>query len=373
MTDKNIDNRKELFDKASRIVIKVGTRLLTDIGRIGDIVSQIAFLKKEGREVILVSSGAVGLGMRTLEMKRRPSELSDVQALAAIGQSKLMSIYEKECSRHGFHCAQLLLGADDLRDRVRHLNIMNCLNSLLSKNILPVINENDTVSVDELKFGDNDTLAALIAVMTKADLTVILTTVEGLMTSTASDGELIPVVKNIDQKTKKLASGTADNQFSIGGMSSKIKAAEIVTKAGEPLVIADGRDPLIIKKIFNGEKRGTIFLSVSKQMSSKKRWLGFFSKSKGRIFVDEGAATALLNKGKSLLPTGIKSAEGDFKRGDTVDIYSISGDIIGKGLSNYSALEVLKMSGRKSSEAKSVLGYQGDDEIVHCDNMTIIG
>ncbi len=371
-TENNTQLRSEIIGGAKRIVLKVGTRLLTDTGRIGDIVSQIAFLKNSGRQVILVSSGAVGLGMRTLEMKRRPSELSDIQALAAIGQSKLMSLYEKECARHRFHCAQILLGADDLNNRGRHLNIMNCLNALLKRNVLPVINENDTVSVDELKFGDNDRLAALIAVMLKADLTIILTTVEGLMTKLGAGGALVPLVRKIDQKLRMMASGTDDSNSSVGGMASKIRAAEIVSKAGEPLIVADGRAPEIIQKIFSSEERGTLFLPSASQMTSRKRWFGFFSKSKGRIFVDDGAAHALAERGKSLLPSGIKSVDGDFQTGDTVDICSQDGSVLAKGLSNYHACEIRRIAGRKSSELKAILGHDCDDEAVHCDNMTIL-
>jgi glutamate 5-kinase len=339
---------------------------------IGALVSQIAFLRGSAKDVILVSSGAVGLGMRTLALEKRPSELSDVQALAAIGQSKLMSLYEQEASKHGFHCAQILLGADDLGDRNRHLNIMNCLNSLLSKKILPIINENDTVSIDELKFGDNDNLAALIAVILKADITIILTTVEGLMTSTGPGGELIPTVTCIDQKIRCLASGTDNKSLSIGGMASKIKAAELLGKSGEILLIADGRDPKIIEKIFTGKGYGTIFLPKQKRMNSRKRWLGFFSKSKGKIYIDQGAVNALLQRNKSLLPKGAKEVEGEFLRGDAVDICSDSGAIIARGLSNYSACEIRSILGKKSLELKAILGYDGDDEIVHCDNMTIM-
>jgi glutamate 5-kinase len=364
--------REKLFKNCSKVVIKVGTRLLTDINRIHDVVSHAAFLKKKGCQVILVSSGAVGLGMKTLGLKKRPSELSEVQALASVGQSKLMSLYETECAKYGFHCAQLLLGADDIRDRKRHLNVMNCLKSLLSKDILPIINENDAVSVEELKFGDNDTLAALIAVMIKADLTLILTTVEGLMTDNSGRGKRLPVVEKIDENIKKIAGGTDGNSFSIGGMASKLKAAEIITKAGEYMMIADGRDPQIVEKIFAGEDHGTLFVPKTTQMKAKKRWLGFFSQTKGSLIIDDGAVIAIIEKGKSLLPPGIKNVENDFDPGDCIDICDKNGKVIARGLSNYSSCEIRKIAGKKTFELKKIIGQNSDDEVVHRNNMALL-
>ncbi|HOK04164.1 MAG TPA: glutamate 5-kinase [Victivallales bacterium] len=364
--------RKIFIEEAKKIVIKVGTRLLTDTFVVSQIISQIAYLKSQKKEIILVSSGAVGLGMKTLNLIKRPNELSKIQALAAIGQSKLMSLYEKEAGNFGFHCAQILLGSDDLNNRQRHLNVMNCLNALLKMEILPIINENDSVSVDELKFGDNDSLAALIAVMTRADLTIILTTVDGLMSSLNSDGKLIPIVRKIDSSIKGLASDTNDKDVSIGGMSTKIKAAQIVTASGEPLLIANGKTPNIIQKIFSLEEEGTLFVPSKKQINSKKRWLGFFSKSKGKLYVDDGAVKAIKEKNKSLLPSGIKKISGNFETGDTIDICSINGDVFARGLVNYNSKELLSILGKKSSEIYSILGYIGDDEIVHKDNLTLI-
>jgi len=364
--------RKIFIEEAKKIVIKVGTRLLTDTFVVSQIISQIAYLKSQKKEIILVSSGAVGLGMKTLNLIKRPNELSKIQALAAIGQSKLMSLYEKEAGNFGFHCAQILLGSDDLNNRQRHLNVMNCLNALLKMEILPIINENDSVSVDELKFGDNDSLAPLIAVMTRADLTIILTTVDGLMSSLNSDGKLIPIVRKIDSSIKGLASDTNDKDVSIGGMSTKIKAAQIVTASGEPLLIANGKTPNIIQKIFSLEEEGTLFVPSKKQINSKKRWLGFFSKSKGKLYVDDGAVKAIKEKNKSLLPSGIKKISGNFETGDTIDICSINGDVFARGLVNYNSKELLSILGKKSSEIYSILGYIGDDEIVHKDNLTLI-
>jgi glutamate 5-kinase len=369
----NIASRQKAVKKASSIIIKVGTRLLTDNSMIAVLISQIAKLREKKYNVLLVSSGAVGLGMKTLGMTARPKKLSEIQALAAVGQSKLMSLYEAECRKFGFHAAQLLLTAADIQDRERHLNVLNCIYSLWNENILPIINENDSVSVDELKFGDNDRLAALIATMTRSELTVLLTMVDGL--HSLKNGKLdkrISVVSNLSDDIKKMATGTDDSAFSTGGMSSKLNAAETVIKSGEYLWIADGKDPEILIKIINAEDVGTLFLPVSeKQMDSKKRWLSFFSKSSGMIIVDDGAAKALSKKGGSLLPSGITGTDGSFNRGDTVTICNKDGTAIAKGLSNYSDKEIGKIFGRKSADISSILGHAGDEEIVHRNNLVL--
>ncbi|MFA6568095.1 MAG: glutamate 5-kinase [Victivallales bacterium] len=369
----NIASRQKAIKKASSIIVKVGTRLLTDTSRISLLISQIEKLREKKYNVLLVSSGAVGLGMKTLGMTSRPKKLSEIQALAAVGQSKLMSLYEAECRKFGFHAAQLLLTAADIQNRERHLNVLNCIYSLWNENILPIVNENDSVSVDELKFGDNDRLAALIATMTRSGLTVLLTMVDGL--HSLKDGKLdkrISVVSNLSDEIRKMATGTDDSSFSVGGMSSKLSAAETVTKSGEYLWIADGKDPEILVKIINAKDVGTLFLPASeKQMDSKKRWLSFFSKPSGIIIVDDGAAKALSKKGGSLLPSGITGTDGNFNRGDTVAICDRAGATIAKGLSNYSDREIGKILGRKSSEASAILGYDGDEEIVHRNNMVL--
>lgn len=375
MIKENIAHRDRIINSAKRIVIKVGTRLLTDSQMIPLLVRQIAELKKRGLHVMLVSSGAVGMGMKTLNLEKRPEKLSTIQALAAIGQSKLMSYYEQECTKYGFHAAQLLVTADDLvGGRARHLNVMNCINSLWSQGNLPIINENDSVSVDELKLGDNDTLAGLLAVMTRCDLTILLTTVDGL--HTMKNGKLdkrISLVDGITDKMKEGAKGTDNKAFSIGGMTTKLSAAEVVTAAGEALIIADGRDGDTLERIFNGEDVGTLFIPHNrKQMRSKQRWLNFFSRASGKIFIDDGAKSAILEKGRSLLPSGIWSLEGEFSRGDTINICDNSRRIIARGLSNYSSTELEKIMGKRSNEIADILGAGAEDEFVHRDNLAVI-
>lgn len=359
---------------ADRIVVKVGTRLLTGQGRVKTLIGQISNLLEDGKNVILVTSGAVGMGMKTLGMRERPEKLSSVQALAAIGQIKLMAEYERECARRGFHSAQLLLTADDIRHRERHLNVLNCVHSLWGSGVLPIVNENDSVSIDELKFGDNDVLAGLLATMCRCDLTIILTTVDGVRDFRGGgEGRRIPIVEGIDDELRSLVSGTDDGAMSIGGMITKIRAAEIVTAAGEHAWIANGEDDRVIERVVQGEDVGTLFVpSGAKQMKSKKRWIGFFSPEKGTLVVDDGAVVALTRKGRSLLPSGIVAVEGRFKRGDTVSVAAENGKIIGRGLSNYGFKDVETIRGRQSGEIAGLLGVMTDEEVVHRDNLTIL-
>ncbi len=368
--------RKKVAASARRVVIKVGTRLLTDVARIPVLIGQIAALRAKGVKPILVSSGAVGLGMRTLSLAKRPARLSDVQALAAIGQSKLMALYEKAASHHGFHVAQLLLTAGDLSDREKHLNALNCVNSLWDMDILPIINENDSVAVDELKFGDNDILSGLISSMTRCELTIILTMVDGLRQVDADGrlGERISIVGRLDDKIRSLAVGTDDPELSKGGMASKLKAAEIVLSAGLSLWIANGADPDVLGKILQGDDVGTLFTSSQgERLSSRKRWLSFFTRPRGRLTIDDGAVKAIVDRGRSLLPSGITAIEGDFSRGDTVEIVTSSGQTVAKGLSNYSGADAAKLKGHKSSMVKALLGYDGDEEVIHRDNLVLSG
>ena len=373
MNNNSIYFREHAISRTSRVVIKVGTRLLTDTSKIPILMEQIHKLRTKGYKVILVSSGAVGIGMKAIQLLKRPQQLSKIQALASVGQGKLMSLYEDAAKKHGFHVGQLLLTLGGVQERGQHLNMLNCINTLLDMDILPIINENDSVSVDELTFGDNDVLAALVAAMTRCQTTIILTTVDGL--HNINDGVFenrISVVEKLTTKIRNLAKGTDDSNTSIGGMSSKLKAANIATSAGEYLWIADGRNLSILEKIFNAEDVGTLFLpSKSKQMSSKKRWLSFFTKTRGQLFVDNGASNAILKNGRSLLPSGIKSIKGEFKRGDAVEIVDSNDRIMAKGLVNYNTSEVSKLLGVNSDKIQSILGYPGDPEVVHRDNLVI--
>lgn len=373
--NENCELRKNLLKNCHRVVVKAGTRLLTDPELLPHIVQQIKDLRDSGKQVILVSSGAVGTGMKSLGLKKRPRKLSQVQALAALGQVKLMSMYEAECEKLGFRAAQILLTAEDLRSRERHLNALNCIETLLSDDVLPIINENDPVSVDELKFGDNDILASLLASMTRADLTIILTTVDGLKKPNPDGtlGDRISVVHGITDTQRDMAKGTDDGNMSIGGMASKLKAADTLNSAGEALWLASGKETDILDRIFRGEDVGTVFLppASKKKMESRKRWLSSFSKPHGKVVVDDGAVNALRRRGSSLLASGITAVEGDFVRGDVLEIISADRQLVGKGLTNFSSDECRKLMGHKSSENHAILNYDADDEVIHRNNLVL--
>ena len=376
MTKSPVALRKELIRNCHRVVVKAGTRLLTDPESLSRIIRQIADIRKAGKQVILVSSGAVGTGMKLLGLKKRPSGLSEVQALAALGQVKLMAMYQEECAKHGFHAAQLLLTADDLRDRERHINTLNCVETLLSQNILPIVNENDPVSVSGLKFGDNDILASLLACMTRSDLTIILTTVDGLLTPMpdGSFGDRISVVCGVTDTQRNMAKGTDNAEMSIGGMASKLKAADTLNAAGEALWLASGKTPDILGEIFAGKDVGTLFLPAeghTHKLESKKRWIASFSRISGKLTVDKGAATALMEKGRSLLPSGVISVSGTFKRGDVVEVCDSECNLIAKGLTNFSSTECKLIAGYQSSSNHTILKYHADEEIIHRNNMYV--
>jgi len=370
----NASFRSEAIKAAKKIIVKAGTRLLIDRESIARLVDGIAHLRQAGHQVLLVSSGAVGMGMEIARVTKRPAELAKKQALAAMGQTKLMSIYAEEAAKHGFPVAQLLLTAADLRSRRRYLNVMNCINALWEQNVLPIANENDSVSVDELKFGDNDTLAGMLTSVAGADLTILLTTVDGLR-DRDENGNLagrFSMVEKITDKIKALAGGTDDNNLSIGGMDSKLRAAELATAAGAYLWIADGRDPEIFSKIIKGEDCGTIFLPRNHRVPGRKRWLGFFSKVSGALIVDDGAVKALIERGKSLLPSGVIAVKGEFRRGDTVEILSTTIKPVARGLVNFDAKDCLLLCGKHTPEVIEIMGKEAETEAVHRDNLVLV-
>ena len=372
--EQNIVLRKEAVSAARQIIVKAGTRLLIDRKSIAKLVDGIALLRKRGHRVLLVTSGAVGMGMELAKLDKRPGELAQKQALAAMGQARLMSIYAEEAARHGFNVAQLLLTASDLRNRGRYLNVMNCINALWERDVLPIVNENDSVSVAELKFGDNDTLAGMLTSLTGAQMTVLLTTVDGLLgrNSDGSLGERIPVVAKITDKIRSLAGGTDDSDLSTGGMASKLRAAGLSTASGAWLWIADGRIDNIMQKIVDGEDTGTLFLPEKHKVPGRKRWFGFFSKISGEITVDSGAQNAVSVKGGSLLPSGVVQIDGDFKRGDTVDVCGVDGRPFARGLVNFDSSDCRKIIGKHTAELMEVLGSAAEAELIHRDNLILL-
>ena len=338
--------RSELLKNISRIVVKLGTGVLTDSHKQPDpaqleqLVAQMAAQRKAGRDVVLVSSGAVGAGMGVLGYEKRPSELSELQACAAVGQPRLMAIYEKLFAQHGLHVAQVLLTHDDLAHHERHLNARNTLVTLLGRGVVPIINENDAISFTEIKFGDNDKLSALVAALLPADLLVILTTVDGVIENFGkANPRTIPIIEEIDESVESMAGGT-DSATAVGGMSSKIQAAKIAVRSGIPLVIASGRKKKMLADLLAGKDEGTLFVPQPTKLQGRKRWIAFFHHPKGALFVDYGAKRALQEGGKSLLPPGVARCEGSFAAGEVVRICDMDGMEFARGIAKFGAEEV---------------------------------
>lgn len=357
--------RSELLKDVSRIVVKLGTGVLTDsrkqpdLAQLEQLVSQVAEQRKAGRQVVMVTSGAVGAGMGVLGFEKRPAELASLQACAAVGQSRLMAIYEKLFARHDLHVAQVLLTHDDLEHHERHLAARSTLVTLLSHGVIPIINENDATSFTELKFGDNDKLSALVASLLPADLLVILTTVDGVIENFGkANPKTIPIIETIDGAIEKMAGGT-DSATAVGGMKSKIEAAKIVVRSGIPLVIASGKKKNMLARVTAGEDEGTLFVPQPTKLQGRKRWIAFFHHPKGALFVDEGAKQALREKGRSLLPPGVARCEGEFAAEDVVRICDLDGTEFARGIAAFSSGEI------KSRTLQRV-------EVVHRDNLVIL-
>jgi glutamate 5-kinase len=357
--------RSDLLKDATCVVVKLGTGVLTDsrkqpdLAQMEQLVDQVAEQRKAGREMVMVSSGAVGAGMGALGYAKRPAELAQLQACAAVGQSRLMATYEKLFAKHDLHTAQVLLTHEDLQDHERHLNARNTLVTLLKHGVVPIINENDAVSSTELKFGDNDRLSALVASLLPADLLVILTTVDGVIENFGkSNPRTIGEIGEIDERLEAMAGGTTA-ETAVGGMASKIQAAKIVMRSGIPLVIASGRKKKVLARIMEGDEEGTIFVPRADKLRGRKRWIAFFHHPKGTLVVDAGAKAALREKGRSLLPPGVAKCEGEFQAGDVLRICDLDGTEFARGIAKYSAEEI---RGRKLARV----------ELVHRDDLVIL-
>lgn len=348
------------------MVVKFGTGVLTDsrkqpdLAQMEQLVAQIAGQRRAGRQIAIVSSGAVGAGMGVLGYAKRPSQLDELQACAAVGQSRLMATYEKLFAQFDLHVAQVLLTHDDLEHHDRHLNARNTLISLMERDsVIPIINENDAVSVTELKFGDNDQLSALVASLLPADLLVILTTVEGLVENYGkANAKVVPTVQNISQTVERLAGGT-ESATAVGGMASKIQAAKIVIRSGIPLVIASGRKKDVLANVLAGKEEGTIFVPRPDKLKGRKRWIAFFHRPQGSLIVDHGAKKALREDCKSLLPPGITRCEGTFVAGDIVRICDLDGTEFARGICAFDS--ALIQSGKIPRT-----------EVVHRDNLVVL-
>jgi len=367
------------FGQAKRWVIKVGSALITDDGRglnhqaLQNWADQIATLRQQGKEIVLVSSGAVAEGMSRLKWNQRPKAIHELQAAAAIGQMGLIRAYESCFQTHGLLSAQILLTHDDLSNRRRYLNARSSLRTLLKLGVIPVVNENDTVSIDEIRFGDNDTLAALVANLIDADALMLLTDQDGLYDKDPrqNDGAaLIPQADSDDEALLDFA-GESASQLSLGGMRTKVLAARRAARSGTHTVIAAGREPQIITRICNGEHLGTRLVAEQKPVAARKQWIAGHMKIRGRLVLDQGAITALKQNGRSLLPVGVISAHGDFTRGDFVECVDENDKPIASGLINYELAEVQKICGKPSHEIESALGYIDESELIHRDNLVL--
>ncbi len=347
------------------MVVKFGTGVLTDSRKQPDpvqleqLVAQVAEQRKAGREIVLVTSGAVGAGMGALGYEKRPNELAELQACAAVGQSRLMAIYADLFARHNLSVAQVLLTHEDLEHHERHLNARNTLVTLLGRGVVPIINENDAISFTEIKFGDNDKLSALVASLLPADLLVILTTVDGVIENFGkADPKTISIIEHVDERVEKMAGGT-DSVTAVGGMKSKVEAAKIVVRSGIPLVIASGKKKRVLASIVAGEDEGTLFVPQPTKLQGRKRWIAFFHYPKGTLFVDDGAKKALREAGKSLLPPGVARCEGEFAAGDVVRLCDLDGTEFARGIAKFGADEV---RARKLARV----------ELVHRDDLVIL-
>jgi glutamate 5-kinase len=370
--------RANIISRARRIVIKLGSSVVTnetgiDFDFVEGLVEDICGLREKGKEFIIVSSGAIAAGAKKMELKQGARTIPQKQAAAAIGQTELMSAYENAFDKKGIRVAQMLLTKDDLSHRRRHLNAKNTLTTLMAWKVVPIINENDTVMVEEIQLGDNDNLSALVATMADADLLMALTDMEGLMDCDpriSPEACLIPVVETLDENIRRLA-GTSKSTSGTGGMSSKLDAASKAGIAGIPMIIAGGKTPHVVKRIIEGADYGTLILPPKSRMSAKKHWILFNLEPEGVVVVDDGAERALVAKGKSLLPIGVVQVSGDFEHGAAVAIQNLRGKTIAMGLVNYSSHEIAKIKGRKSPEIDWILGYRRNDEITHADNLAL--
>jgi len=370
------DLRQTVLTKARSVVVKIGTQLLTledgdkpslDSGFIRRIAKQVAQLRKEGRQVTLVSSGAVGAGCVSLGIKKRPTDLAELQAVAAVGQRQLMTEWHKAFAKYDLCVGQVVLTRTDFDDRARFLNIRNCINKLHDLNSVPILNENDAVAVEELRFGDNDLLAAMTTNALRADALLLLTVVDGLLDE---DGQVVDLVDDISAYQSLSREGSS--KWGRGGMSTKLEAARVVMDAGEVAVIASGRENRVISRLLNGDRLGTVFLPAGRKLDSRQRWIALTARPSGTIAIDPGAVKAICKRGKSLLATGVTQITGMFQHGDVLLVRTEAGKELARGLTNYSAEELRLIMGKRSSQFQKVLGNAAYDEVIHRDNLVVL-
>jgi len=373
-------DRKEILKGVKKLVVKIGTAALSspegglDEAQVARLAEQIHLLRQRGMQAVVVSSGAIGAGMNALKIHRRPAHLPDLQACAAVGQGRLTAVYDQCFRRHGYHAAQILLTREDFNDRRRYLNASNAIHAILNYGAVPIINENDTISVEEIAFGDNDGLAALVANLIWADLLMLLSVVDGVYENPdapPAERRTIRLVPKVTDEIRGVANGT-QSRGGRGGMHSKLEAARVATEAGGLALIANAREPRLLERIADGEEIGTLFLpSKRKRLTSRKAWLRFGSRPKGQIVVDAGARRALVERGKSLLPSGIVRATGDFEAGDLVAVCDETGAEFARGLANYGAADMRRITGLKTAAVHALFGDHVYDEAIHRDHLVL--
>ena len=374
----NPTEQRTCLADVQRIVVKVGSSTISEGAHLNEaaldgLVHDLALVKQEGVEVILVTSGAIAAGWPQLGLKQRPHTLPHLQAAAAVGQIRLMAAYKDRFSNYRQRAASMLLTRDDFSNRERYTRMNDTMRALLNFDVIPIINENDTVAVDEIKVGDNDTLSAYVTNLAQAQLLIILSDQAGFYTADPRhnpNSELIHTVTTISDEIWQ-AAGTAGTTGGTGGMVTKLRAAEIVTSSGEMMVMAHGREPLVVTRLLKGELLGTLFLPQSR-ISGRKRWIAYSRPPKGRLIVDNGARDALVQGGKSLLPAGIRRVEGNFDYSDTVSCLTENGAEFARGLVNYNAVDTTKLAGKHTKDIENILGYRDYDEIIHRDNLVLL-
>lgn len=373
-------NSRQKIQPGSRWIVKIGSALLTadgrglDRARLRAWVDQMADLVSQGHQLVVVSSGAVAEGMSRMGWKCRPTSLHDLQAAAAIGQMGLVKAWESCFARRGLHTAQVLLTHDDLSNRKRYLNALSTLRTLLSLGVIPVVNENDTVANDELRFGDNDTLAALVANLVDADLLVLLTDQPGLYDRDPGKSQAAQLIseERVDAMLLDEVAGESRSGLGLGGMITKVRAARVAARSATNTIIAGGTQPQILQRIASGEEVGTLLKPAQRHTAARKRWLAGQLQVKGALTLDDGAVAMLRDKGKSLLAIGVTDVAGNFRRGEVVTCIDRHGREIARGLSNYSAEEVRRIKGEPSARIQEILGYVDEDELIHRDDLVIL-
>lgn len=375
-----VDKNRETLSKARRIVVKIGTSTIThrggklDLARLERLVREIADLHHQGREVLLVTSGAVGAGIGRLG-RRPPRTILEKQALAAVGQGALMHIYEKLFAEYGIIVAQVLLTRDDVEDRRRYLNSRNAILKLLEWRVVPIINENDTVAVEEIRFGDNDTLSALVAALADAQLLIMVSDIDGLYTGDPRHdpgARLVSTVTEITPEVEQWARG-AGTGLGTGGMVTKLLAARVAMNSGVFVVVANGERRGFIAEIMEGKEVGTVFVPRDYKLRHRARWIAYGNTTAGQIVVDDGARHAILRQGKSLLPAGIVEVRGEFDVGNVVSVVDLAGRELARGIVNYPSEDLVKLRGRQTAEIDAILGYRYQDEVIHRDNLVVTG